>query len=343
VRFIQVGVGGFGGVWVKVLKENPAAQVVAMVDVSKEALAKACADGDYEPGICFSSLGRALKRVEADAIVSCTPPRFHKHDVVMALRAGLHAISEKPMADSLANCKAMLKTAIATGKTYTVSQNYRYGGPMWTMAKLVRSGRLGKVGQVKLDFFKGVDFGGGFRHDMEYPLVVDMSIHHFDLIRFITGLDMVSVQGTAWNPSWSNYKGDCSSALVFEAQTGARLLYSGSWCAKGDFCDWNGNWQIECERGTVTYQNGEIRVHEAPELYKVERTEVVPVENPPKTGQAYVLDEFIRAAESGQRPATDVYDNIRSVAMIFAAVKAMKTGRKVPVLDPEVEQLLAAR
>ena len=185
MRFIQVGVGGFGAVWVKVLKENPAAQVVGMVDINPDALAKACADGGYEARICFASLKTAIRRVKADALVCCTPPRYHRRDVVTALKAGMHAISEKPMADSLANCKVMLKTALATGRTYAVSQNYRYSPPMWTLAQVLRSGRLGAVGQVKLDFFKGVDFGGGFRHEMEYPLVVDMSIHHFDLIRFL--------------------------------------------------------------------------------------------------------------------------------------------------------------
>jgi len=74
MKFIHVGVGGFGQCWVKVLKENPDAEVVALVDVKDESLAKACEVGGYHKDICFKSLPEALKSVKADAVVSSTPP-----------------------------------------------------------------------------------------------------------------------------------------------------------------------------------------------------------------------------------------------------------------------------
>jgi predicted dehydrogenase len=325
---------------VRVLKDNKDAEVVGLVDVREESLDKACETGGYNKNICFKSLEDALKNVEADAVVSSTPPAFHKHDVITAMKAGLDVISEKPMADTMASCKAMLKAARETGRTYVVSQNYRYTAPMWTLANAVRSGNLGAIGQVKMDFFMGVDFGGGFRHEMPFPVIIDMSIHHFDLIRFVTGLDALKVSGAAWNPPWSNYKGDCSSTALFEMNNGARVLYNASWCAKGGFCDWNANWQIECEKGAVTYRNGEIRVYQVPNLYKVEKTEILRHTPPPLTDQRYILDEFMRGVKTRKRPSTVVQDNIRSVGMVFAAVKAMETGRKVDVLDKATLALL---
>jgi predicted dehydrogenase len=340
MKFIHIGVGGFGGNWVNVLKSNKDVEVVAMVDVNEASLQKACERTGYSKDICFNSLEIALKNVKADAVVSSTPPAFHKHDVITAMKAGLHVISEKPMADSMESCKAMLKTAIETKRIYSVSQNYRYAAAMWTMADIVKSGKLGKIGQIKMDFFMGVNFGGGFRHDMPYPVIIDMSIHHFDLIRFVTGLDAVKVSGSAWNPPWSNYKGECSSTALFEMNNGAHVLYNASWCAKGSFCDWNCNWQIECEKGTVTYTNGEIRVYQVPDLYKVEKIEIVSHTPPPLGAQNYILDEFMRCVKKGKRPNTDARDNIRSVAMVFATVKAMETGRKVDVLDKATLALL---
>ena len=340
MRFIHVGVGGFGQCWVQVLKGNKDAKVVALVDVKDEPLQKACETGGYDRSICFKSLEEAIKKVEADAVVCSTPPAFHKHDVITAMKAGLDVISEKPMSDTMASCKAMLKTAMETGRIYEVSQNYRYSPAMWTLAQVVKSGRLGAIGQVKLDFFMGVDFGGGFRHEMPYPVIIDMSIHHFDLIRFVTGLDAVRVQGAAWNPPWSNYKGDCSSTALFEMNNGARILYNASWCAKGGFDDWNASWQIECEKGSVTYRNGEIRIYDVPALYKVEKNEVVPHTPPPLMSQSYILDEFIRCAKTRQRPNTEVRDNIRSIGMVFATVRAMETDRTVDVLDKDILALL---
>jgi predicted dehydrogenase len=340
MRFIHVGVGGFGRRWVQALKDNRSARVVALVDLSDQALQAACEYGPYKPDICFRSLEEAIDAADADAVVCSTPPAVHRHDVVTALKAGLDVISEKPMADSLADCKAMVRAARETGRTYVVSQNYRYRPETWTIARIIASGRLGPVGQVKVDFYKGVDFGGGFRHSMPYPLIVDMSIHHFDLMRFLTGLDAVAVSGAAWNPPWSNYKGDCSSTALFELTGGARLVYNASWCAKGDFAPWDANWQIECEKGTLVYERGRITILHAPTLYRVTRTEEVTPKPPRRRDQDYVLQDFIRAVRNGRRPATDARDNIRSVAMVFATVKAMKTGRRVPILDASIKKLI---
>ena len=156
----------------------------------------------------------------------------------------------------------------------------------------------------------------------------------------VTTYKAVKVSGSAWNPPWSNYKGQCSSTALFEMNNGARVLYNASWCAKGGFCDWNANWQIECEKGTVTYRNGEIRVYHVPKLYKLEKTEILTHTAPPLTAQNYVLDEFIRCVKTRKQPNTVAKDNIRSVGMVFATVNAIETGRKVDVLDRETLALL---
>jgi predicted dehydrogenase len=122
---------------------------------------------------------------------------------------------------------------------------------------------------------------------------------------------------------------------------GARVLYNGSWCAKGQFCDWNGNWQIECERGTVTYQHGKITLYSVPEMYNVKETRDVPIQPMELQAQSYVLDEFMRCAKARAQPATSGFDNIKSVAMVFATVRSMDSGRRVPVLDDGIRELIA--
>jgi len=339
MRFIQIGVGGFGGVWARVLKNDRRAKVVGLVDISAEAMQRTCEKHGYDESICFTSLEQALKSVDADALVCVTPPKLHRKPVVTALRAGLHVISEKPMAESMVDCKAMLAAAKKAKRHYVVSQNYRYCGVMFAIADLVRKGRIGTVGQVKIDFYKGVAFDG-FRAAMPYPLLIDMSIHHFDLIRFLTGLDPISARGSAWNPAWSHYAGDCSSSVVFEMTQNARVLYNGSWCAKGDFCDWSGNWQIEGSKGTITYKHGVATLHSAPKGYGIKKATEIKPKRMGKQGQAFVLDNFLKSVKTGKRPFTDVYDNIKSVAMVFAAVKAVKTERKVAVIPPALKETI---
>jgi predicted dehydrogenase len=175
---------------------------------------------------------------------------------------------------------------------------------------------------------------------MDYPLLVDMAIHHFDLIRFVTGLNALSVRGEAWNPPWSNYEGDCSSSLVFEMENGARVVYNASWCAKGQFCSWDGNWQIEGSKGCIVYEDGGLCLYDVPELYTIGGREAVEVEGPERLEQDFVLDDFISSVKDGTRARTDVFDNVYSIAMVFAAVEAVRTEKRVPVVSETVRRAI---
>jgi predicted dehydrogenase len=167
------------------------------------------------------------------------------------------------------------------------------------------------------------------------------AVHRRDVIEAMeAGLDAVTVRAGAWNPPWSNYRGACSSTAVFVMDNGARVLYHGSWCAKGSFCDWNGNWQIECARGTVVYQNGDIRLHSVPKGYAVTKAEAVVAKPRRFEGQRQILNDFMQGVRAKRQPPTNVFDNIRSVAMVFATVKAMRTNRTVNVLDADTLDLI---
>jgi predicted dehydrogenase len=109
------------------------------------------------------------------------------------------------------------------------------------------------------------------------------------------------------------------------------LLYNASWCAKGDFCGWNCNWQIECENGTLLMEKDKIQIVWTKGLYAVDHIEDVTPIDPPMFNQAYVLDEFIRSINAGTQPVTCVADNIKSVGMVFATVEAMATGSEIAI------------
>ena len=111
MRFIQVGVGGMGRHWSTVLEENRRAKVVGLVDIKREAMREACDKHGHSESICFTSLEEALSRVDADALVCVTPPASHREVTVAGLRAGLNVITEKPMAETMADCRAMLRAS----------------------------------------------------------------------------------------------------------------------------------------------------------------------------------------------------------------------------------------
>ena len=327
LNVIQVGVGGFGNCWLNVIKRHPeCARFAGLVDLNAESLEKASALAGVPKENCFASLDGALKAVEAEAVICVTPPAHHREVCVKALRAGKHVITEKPLADTLINGKAMASAAQKAGRILMVSQNYRFVRWARTMRKLLESQIVGKPGACVVRFYKDPKFTG-FRAEMAYPLIIDMSIHHFDLMRYVTGSDAVDVAGRSWNPPWSVFKGDPSSILYFTMANGLPVVYDATWASRGPETPWSGDWEFECERGQIALRGEKICITQ-----NGQTTEYTDYVEMPWQGQDFTLMEFIDAIASDRQPETHAGDNLGSIAMVFAAVKAVQTGKTVKVL-----------
>jgi predicted dehydrogenase len=343
LRIIQLGIGGFGYHWSKVLQATPGAEVVGLVDVSQKALAAACDEFGYDSAICFPSLEAAMAAVPADMLLCVSPPLFHLEQITAATSGGLHVLCEKPMATTLADCAQIMRVAQAADRLVAVSQQYRYRPTMRAMTDLIKEGAIGRVGQVRLDFYKGVYFGEeNFRRIMPFPTLVDMSIHHFDLLRSITGLEAETIVGEAWNPPWSANSGDTTAALTMTMNNGARVVYNASWAAQGDFSDWNGNWLIDGDKGSIFYSDGKVILRQTDEKYQVTAEKEIVPESLGMTEHSRLLLDFFDCIEIGRSPETSAADNLRSIAMVFAAVEAVQSGAKVPVLSGEIATLLGS-
>ena len=133
-----------------------------------------------------------------------------------------------------------------------VSQSRRWDAKHATVAKTTADGAAGKLTTLNCDFFLGAHFGG-FRAEMDSPLILDMSIHHFDLARMFCRHSALSVYAEEFNPAGSWYKGDVAGNCLFEMAGGIRFAYRGSWCAEGIPTSWNGDWRIIGDKGTLLY------------------------------------------------------------------------------------------
>lgn len=81
---------------------------------------------------------------KVDAIIICTPNKFHSEIAVFALQANVHVFCEKPMALSKKECHAMLSTAHLTKKILTIGYHYRFMKEAQGAKKLLDSGIIGK-------------------------------------------------------------------------------------------------------------------------------------------------------------------------------------------------------
>lgn len=336
MKVIQCGMGGMGQRWISTVLESPVVEFAALVEIDSAAAQRRAQENGLDPSLIFPSLEAALAAVQADGVIDVTPPGAHKSVSFTALDAGLPVLSEKPLAGTREDARAIVEKSNQTGVIHMVTQNYRYSPVAQTVKKVLSSGELGTIGAVSVRFFKGPHFGG-FRDEMPYPLIIDMSIHHFDMLRFFLDADPVTVYGQSWNPPWSWYKGDASAAVTAAFSSGAQVSYTGSWCSQGQETPWNADWRFECEKGVLTLQDDHVYVQH---LLGVEdrpgfrqnlndaRTEV-PLVAMEREAQAYLLHEFYEAVTHGRKPGTPCQDNIRTVEFVFDVVRSFETGAPV--------------
>jgi predicted dehydrogenase len=253
-----------------------------------------------------------------------------------ALAHGCHVLGEKPMADSLADAARMVAAAQAAGKIYAVTQNRRYDARVRRFQAFLRAGTLGPLTTLHSDFYIGAHFGG-FREQMRHVLLLDMAIHTFDAARLLSGADPVAVYCQEWNPTGSWYDHHASAMAIFEMTDNIVYTYRGSWCAEGLNTAWEAEWRALGTRGSAQWDGADdlraATVTGREGLLAASASVAVPEIDPgPKVGgHAGLLREFVACVETGATPETSGADNIRSLAMVFAAIQSAETGRRVAV------------
>jgi len=320
-RILQVGVGGFGRNWVRVLSQSSDVELVGVADVSREALDAARKKHELDEEVCHTSFDEALAELSPEIVVCVTPPGFHREVAEAALAAGAHVLTEKPMAGSMDDGRAMLEAAKAAGRQLAVAQSYRYSRAARTVRDLVKSGRVGKPGSFALEFFRGPRLEGSFRRHMPYPLTIDMSIHHYDLMRAILGRDPVWTFAREFNPPWSWFDSPASVCQTIGFEGDVVGGYSASWCSQGAETQWPGEWRIECSEGVILWKNDLVQAGSSAD--KLEEVELV---ERGEVGLPGVLAEFLAALEDGRESETSAHDNLKSLAMVFGTIEASESG-----------------
>ncbi|MDQ1256852.1 MAG: hypothetical protein QG656_1452, partial [Candidatus Hydrogenedentes bacterium] len=159
---------------------------------------------------------------------------------------------------------------------------------------------------------------------MAYPLVLDMSIHHFDLMRCLFDCDVEAVQGVSIDAPWNWNKGEASVMAQLELSNKVAVNYFASWVATGAETNWNADWRIEGSKGVLLWERDALSFSDKPN-----RARKIPLIKCPLTHQAYLLDAFATALDKGIEPETSGRRNLNSLATTYAVVRAVKEKRRV--------------
>ena len=342
VRIIQVGMGGWGQDWMKhILTKVAETQVVGHVDTSATVLQQFQQQFKQPKAVCFETLEAAFRSVDAEAVLITAALPAHVPTVLTALEAGKHVLVEKPFTPTLEEAQQLVETAQKHNRILMVSQNYRFFPAVQAVTPLLKERPLGAIGTVNVNFRfnMGAFLANGHRYFTSFqPLLADMAIHHFDLMRLTLGQDATQVSCVAWKPSWSKFRDPSSAAATITFDDGICVNYRGSWDSTGSATQWAGEWSVECADGEITWSSRGSRTSSedlSGERIKIHRTGAKPepmtLPNLPAVDRTGSLTAFADAIRSGQQPTSSGYDNLGSIALMNTAIESSKTGTTLKV------------
>ena len=178
-RTALIGSGWWG---MNILREAMASEtirVVALNDVSDDVLevaAEEVRDLSGDKPKLYKDYRELLEKEKPEIVIISTPDHWHALQTIAAARAGAHVFVEKPTGHTIQESRAMVNATRDSGKTIQVGLHRRIGPHHVSGMEFLRSGKVGKVGMVRM-FVAG---GGGAekpRPNSEPPKGMDWDMY----------------------------------------------------------------------------------------------------------------------------------------------------------------------
>ena len=337
-RAVLAGCGGMSKGWLSAISEHPLlkgrVEVVGLADLDRATAQARAAEFGLSGALIGTDLDAVLEQTKPDLLFDVVIPAARADVVATGLRHGCHVLSEKPMAASLDAGWAMIAQAQAVGRVHAVVQNRRFISGVRRIRRMIESGAIGDLASLNCDFFIGAHFGG-FRDEMENVLLLDMAIHTLDAARFMSGKVPRAVYCLETNPPGSWYRHGAAANAIFEFTDNVVFNYRGSWAAEGANTSWESSWRIVGSKGTLLWDgedsfDARVVANDTGFFRELETIEVPPPADEDQThGHVSVIAEFLDAVAAGRQPETVSTDNMKSLAMVFAAIESARTGMRV--------------
>ena len=182
---LKIGVAGAGVMGrnhARVLSELRGVELTTVFDpdaVTAEGVAAAY-------GATAVTTAEAFVAAGLDAAVIATPNRYHADLGVALLNAGVHVLVEKPIAATVADAQAMIDAAKANNRVLMVGHVERFNPAVETVKRAIEGDEIISIQITRV---------GPFPPRMgEVGVVIDLAVHDIDIIRHLTGSEIVEVQ-----------------------------------------------------------------------------------------------------------------------------------------------------
>jgi myo-inositol 2-dehydrogenase / D-chiro-inositol 1-dehydrogenase len=329
VRFAVLGAGRIGKVHAGAIASVPGAALTAIAD-PMPAAAEAIR-GQY--GAEVRSIEAILASTDVDAIVICTPTDTHADLIEAGVKSGKAVFCEKPVDLSLPRVIACAKVVAAHRHPVMVGFNRRFDPDFMAVKAAIDAGRVGTVEMVTItsrdpgappvDYIKRS--GGIFR---------DMTIHDFDMARWLLGEEPEAVMATAavlTDPA-IGAAGDFDSVnVLLRTATGKQAVITNSRRATYGY---DQRIEVLGSKGMAAAKNtalsntllADAAGFQEPPLLNFFMTRYT-------AAYAAEIAAFVASVAEGRPTPTTVDDGLKALALADAAVRSVAERRLVTVAE----------
>lgn len=344
------------------LEGSRVAQVVAVCGRNRERT-EAFARRWRVPRV-FTDWEALLASAECEAVLVVTPNDTHHPIVMAALEQGMHVLCEKPLALKYRQAREMAQAADAKGLTTMMPFTYRYMPTTRFLKQLVDGGYLGRPYHLNLRYYSSYGRDGAYLWRMDLGragsgVLGDLGSHFLHLaewffgdIETVTAVLSTLVQRPARDPAGSPFQpADDTAAIILGFRNGAQGMVQVSAVAYEDTpfgqvhaMDLHGSggtlrqvidWDRLQHVWGAREGEGPLRPIEVPE----EMWGGAPHESVKDTyhdvfrRQGFMIGEFVMALAAGRMVRPDFRDGARLQAVLEAALRSDREGRRVTVSE----------
>ena len=230
-----IGTGGISRAHLPVYEQFPdKVKLTAVCDIIEAAAQEKAKEANVDA--IYTDYNKMLKEADIDAVDICTGHDTHAPIVIAAAEAGKHALVEKPMGNSMQECRDMIAAADKAGVTLMIAHMLRFSPSTEAVRQLLAAGELGTIRAARIDILMNAigrlreghwmldgNTGGG--------IGFTNTIHEVDLVRHLVG-DVKRVNGVtrSVSPRLINNAEDILCATL-EFENGAVGTVLCLWCA----------------------------------------------------------------------------------------------------------------
>ena len=268
----------------------------------------------------FGDYATAVADARVQAVYVCTPHYLHREHVALVLRAGKHALVEKPIAGSMSDAEEILRLSDGSGVNVMVAENYRFVPAVSEAKRLIDGGRLGQVRLIQLH--EQYPFRpAGWRSRAELNgggVLIDGGIHKLSVLSYLAGRpNQVFAQEVL--PGQPGLEAEDGVAIITRSASGVTGIINHSWSVVPPRPH---SWvSISGSEASLYFEVGRpwLKVADA-------NAETVVELDSHSNGLVPMAREFHQSIVDARQPAMTALEGMADLSLVLAAHESMASG-----------------